>query len=167
MPIRRQGVAGGDQQRADFEKDLPENIIPFVQANYRVLSDRKHRAIVGLSMGGGQALKIGLQHLDLFSRVGGFSAAVSRTPLRRPSRTSSADAKKINSSLKLLWIGCGTDDSLFAPNKEFSEFLKTSGITHTFQTPAAPTRGACGGSICSKSRRSSGLLREIGRRAEG
>jgi succinate dehydrogenase/fumarate reductase flavoprotein subunit len=53
-----QGIAG-DKQRADFEKDLLENIVPFVQTNYRVYTDRDHRALIGLSMGGGQALTIG------------------------------------------------------------------------------------------------------------
>jgi enterochelin esterase family protein len=133
-----QGVAG-DKQRADFEKDLTDNIIPFGQGNYRVFTDREHRALVGLSMGGGQALNIGLRRLDLFSRVGGFSAAVPRGAAGQSSfKDVVADAKKVNSSLKLLWIGCGTEDGLFAPNKEFSEFLKTSGITHTFH----PSGGA-------------------------
>jgi enterochelin esterase family protein len=133
-----QGVAG-DKQRADFEKDLTENIVPFVQANYRVLADREHRALVGLSMGGGQALNIGLRRLDLFSRVAGFSAAVPRGPAAQGSfKDVLADARKLNSSLKLLWIGCGTEDGLFAPNKEFSEMLKTGGVTHTFH----PSGGA-------------------------
>jgi len=124
------GVAG-DKQRTDFEKDLIENIIPFTQANYRVYADRDHRAIAGLSMGGGQTLQIGLHHLDLFSRVAGMSAAVARAPYAAFKDVAS-DAKKVNSALKLLWLACGTEDSLFNPNKEFSEFLKTSGITHTF-----------------------------------
>jgi enterochelin esterase-like enzyme len=121
----------GDKQRTDFEKDLLENIVPFVQANYRVYADRDHRAIAGLSMGGGQTLAIGLHHLELFSRVAGFSAAVARAPYTAFADVA-ADAKKVNSSLKVLWMGCGTDDGLFGPNKEFSEFLTKSGITHTF-----------------------------------
>ena len=94
-------------------------------------TDRDHRAIAGLSMGGGQTLQIGLHHVDLFSRVAAFSAAVARAPFAAFKDVAS-DSKKVNGSLKLLWLGCGTDDSLFNPNKEFSEFLKSSGITHTF-----------------------------------
>lgn len=131
-----QGVAG-DKQRTDFEKDLIEDIIPYVQANYRVIADRDHRALVGLSMGGGQALNIGLRRVDLFSRVAGFSAAVPRNA-GQSFKDVVADAKKMNSSLKLLWLGCGSEDSLFNPNKEFSDFLKTSGITHTWR----PSGGA-------------------------
>ena len=129
--------AAGDKQRTDFEKDLLENIIPFTQANYRVYADRDHRAIAGLSMGGGQTLQIGLHHLDLFSRVAGFSAAAPRAPYDA-FKDVVADAKKVNASLKVLWLACGSDDSLFNPNKQFSEFLTTSGITNTF----VPSTGA-------------------------
>ena len=59
-----------------FGKDLLEDVIPFIETRYRPLTDRDHRAIVGLSMGGGQALTIGLNHLELFSHVGGFSSAL-------------------------------------------------------------------------------------------
>jgi enterochelin esterase family protein len=126
-------VAGvdADRQRADFTKDLIDDAIPFVQASYRVHADRDHRALVGLSMGGGQALSIGLSRLDLFSRVAAFSGAVSRTPAETY-RAFASNVKKANDDLELLWIGCGSEDGLFAPNKEFSEFLKSKGINHTF-----------------------------------
>jgi enterochelin esterase-like enzyme len=125
--------AAGDRQRADFEKDLLQDLIPFVQANYRVHTDRANRALVGLSMGGGQALNIGLRNVDLFSRVASFSGAVPRGAAAEPFQPLLADAKKLNSSLKLLWVGCGTEDGLFALNKEFSELLKKNGVTHTFR----------------------------------
>ena len=125
--------AAGDRQRADFEKDLLQDLIPFVQANYRVYTDRSNRALVGLSMGGGQALNIGLRHLDVFSRVASFSGAVPRGAGAEPFQPLLADAKKLNDSLKLLWVGCGTEDGLFAPNKEFSALLKKNGVTHTFR----------------------------------
>lgn len=126
-----------DKQRADFEKDLTDDIIPFIQSNYRVVADREHRAIIGLSMGGGQALNIGLRRLDLFSRIAGFSAAVPRNA-STIFKDVVADAKKVNGSLKVLWLGCGSDDGLFAPNKEFSEFLTSSGVTNTWY----PSTGA-------------------------
>jgi enterochelin esterase-like enzyme len=134
------GGAPSDKQRADFEKDLLEDIVPFVQSNYRVYPDREHRAIIGLSMGGGQALNIGLRRLDVFSRVASFSGAVPRATAVDAFKEVVADSKKVNGSLKLLWIGCGTEDGLYAPNKDFSEFLKTNTITHTFRsTPGAHT----------------------------
>jgi enterochelin esterase family protein len=127
------GGAPSDRQRADFQKDLLEDLIPFVQANYRVATDRSNRAIVGLSMGGGQALNIGLHHLDVFSRVASFSGAVPRGATATAFDDVLGDAKKLNASLKLLWVGCGTEDGLFAPNKEFSDRLKKAGVTHTFR----------------------------------
>ena len=66
--------AAGDKQRADFEKDLLTDLIPFVQSNYRVAADREHRALAGLSMGGGLTLAIGPRHLDTFSRLAVFSS---------------------------------------------------------------------------------------------
>jgi enterochelin esterase family protein len=119
-----------------FEKDLIESLIPFVETSYRAYTDRDHRAIAGLSMGGGQTLQIGLHHLDRFSRVAGFSAAVARAPFDA-FKDVAADAKKVNASLKLLWLACGTGDSLFTPNRQFSEFLTQAGIVNTF----VPTSG--------------------------
>src|ERR1043165_7663916 len=60
---------------ATFEKDLVDDLIPYVQKKYPVYLDREHRAIAGLSMGGGQALNFGLGNLDLFAWIGGFSSA--------------------------------------------------------------------------------------------
>jgi enterochelin esterase family protein len=125
--------AAADRQRADFEKDLLQDLIPFVQANYRVHADRANRALVGLSMGGGQALNIGLRHQDVFSRVASFSGAVPRGAAASSFQDVLADPKKLNANLKLLWIGCGTEDGLFTPNKEFSDLLRKQGVTHTFR----------------------------------
>lgn len=126
------GVAA-DRQREDFERDLVEDLIPFVQAQYRVRTDRANRALVGLSMGGGQALTIGLRRTDLFSRIAGFSAAVPRALDGSPLAALTTDARKVNSSVALLWIGCGTEDGLFAPNKAFSDLLTARGVRHAFR----------------------------------
>ena len=138
-------AAGPDamkRQRIGFERDLIEDLIPFVQANYRVYADRDRRAIAGLSLGGGQALGIGLSHTDLFSRVAGFSAALGAVTSPQAGgldfHTLVADSKKVNGQLKLLWVGCGTDDTLYNSNQEFSEMLKASGVRHTFRS----TQGA-------------------------
>jgi enterochelin esterase family protein len=131
--------AAADRPQNNFEKDLLDDVIPFVQANYRVSPSRDQRALVGLSMGGGQALNIGLRHLELFSRVASFSGAVPRSAADT-FQDVVADPKKLNGSLKLLWLGCGTEDSLFAPNEQFSSFLKDRGVVHTFhRTPGAHT----------------------------
>lgn len=117
---------------ADFGRDLLEDLIPFVESNYRADRDREHRAIAGLSMGGGESLGIGLSHLDHFSYVIGMSAAVRGPDFSKNFASLIADPAASNRKLKLLWTGCGTEDSLFAPNRAFSEFLTKNGIEHKF-----------------------------------
>jgi enterochelin esterase-like enzyme len=90
-------------------------------------------------MGGGQALSIGLGHTDLFSRIAGFSSSASSTQVGGLDvKPLIADAKVLNDRLALLWIGCGTEDSLFPANKAFADLLETNGIKHTFR----PSDGA-------------------------
>jgi enterochelin esterase-like enzyme len=128
--------AAGDKQRADFEKDLLEDLIPFVQANYRVYTDRDHRALAGLSMGGGQTISIGPRHLDLFSRLAVFSASAGNDPQAALKDV----APKLNAQLKLFWMGIGTEDPGFANAKKTSDYLDSSGVKHTFRTiPGAHT----------------------------
>ncbi len=125
---------GPGQNTAQFSRDLIEDVIPFVQSKYRASTDRAQRAIGGLSMGGGQSLSIGLNHLELFSYVGGFSAAVgAAAEFPKTYSTLIAEPAAANKKLKLLWVGCGTDDSLFAASKGVSEFLTSHSITHTFR----------------------------------
>jgi enterochelin esterase-like enzyme len=123
------------RQREHFSRDLIEDLIPFVQANYRVHADRDQ--IAGLSLGGGQALGIGLSHTDLFSRVAGFSAALGAVTSPQAGgldfKSLVSDSKKMNDRLKMLWVGCGTEDTLFNSNKEFAQLLESSGVKHTFR----------------------------------
>ena len=126
------------RQRDGFNRDLIDDLIPFVQANYRVHADREHRAIAGLSMGGGQALGLGLSRTDLFSRVAGFSAALGVVTSPQAGgldfKSLVADSKTVNDRLKLLWVGCGTEDTLFKSNTEFAQLLQSSGVTHRFRS---------------------------------
>jgi enterochelin esterase family protein len=110
-----------------FEKDLIGDVIPYVQARYRVSRDREDRAIAGLSMGGGQALTVGLGNLGHFGWLGAFSSAVPRGQkldnlLSKP--------EEINQKLKLLWIGCGKKDFLFQANQRLIKRLKNDNIKH-------------------------------------
>ena len=110
-----------------FEKDLIEDVIPYVQERYRVSSNRNDRAIAGLSMGGGQALTVGLGNLGLFGWVGAFSSAV---PKGQKLDSLLAKAKVGNEKLNLLWIGCGRKDFLFEANRKLIERLKSGNIKH-------------------------------------
>jgi enterochelin esterase family protein len=110
-----------------YEKDMVEDIIPYIRKSYRVSTERKNRAIAGLSMGGGQSLTIGLGNLGLFGWVGAFSSAI---PESQKFEELLARPESINSKLELLWIGCGRKDFLFERNRKFLERLKTEKIKH-------------------------------------
>src|SRR5438046_6457734 len=72
---RASGGFGSAPAFAVFEQDLLKDVIPAIESRYSVQADREHRALAGLSMGGGQALNFGLGHLDTFAWVGGLSSA--------------------------------------------------------------------------------------------
>lgn len=113
-----------------FETDLLETVLPWVERNYRVRADSANRAIAGLSMGGEQALRIGLNHLDQFAWVAGFSAAA-------PSEEALAKVlnapEAANAKLKLLWIACGKDDFLLQRNEDLVALLKGKDIRHEWR----------------------------------
>jgi enterochelin esterase-like enzyme len=132
--------AGADamkRQRAGFERDLIEEVIPLVQSHLRVYTDRQHRAIAGLSLGGGQALGTGLSHPELFSRVAGFSPALGAVTQEQAGgldfKKLVADSKKVNDEYKVLWVGCGTSDTLFKSVQQFDGMLTAAGIHHTWR----------------------------------
>ncbi len=108
-----------------FENDLLKDIIPYIESHYPVLTDREHRAIAGLSMGGGQALTIGLRHLDQFAYVGGFSSA-----LFGNSSALVPDPATPGKQLRLLWLSCGDADSLMNASKSFHSSLEQKKVPH-------------------------------------
>jgi enterochelin esterase-like enzyme len=131
--------AAPEKQRADFEKDLLTDLIPFVEGNYRVAADRDHRAMAGLSMGGGLTLAIGPRHLDVFSRIGMFSAGAGNDPATSL-KDLVANSKNVNSQLKVWWMGIGTEDPGYQAAKKSSDYMNSVGIKHSFQTlPGAHT----------------------------
>jgi len=107
-----------------FSKTLIDEIMPFVEANYRTINDKDHRAIGGFSRGGNQGLANGLQHLDLFSYLCSYSSFT--MPQLTPEVYS--DGAKTNSQLKLFWLGVGTDDFLYQNAKDYMDLLDKSGI---------------------------------------
>jgi enterochelin esterase-like enzyme len=132
-------IPAGAEQRDGFERDLLNDIIPFVERTYRVKTDRQNRAIAGLSMGGGQSLMIGLEHLDRFSYIAGFSSALLGISTKTLAETGefrevARNPQAANKQIKLLWVGCGTEDTLYNSNQAFSKMLSESGLQHTFRT---------------------------------
>ncbi|WP_276365467.1 alpha/beta hydrolase-fold protein [Chryseolinea sp. H1M3-3] len=116
------------QAFSTFEKDLLNDLIPFVEKKYSVYKDREHRAIAGLSMGGGQSLNFGLGNLDKFAWVGGFSSA----PNTKAPEVLLPDPAKAKGQLKLLWISCGVDDGLMSFSKRTHDYLQAHDVPHIF-----------------------------------
>ncbi len=126
-------AAGRGPQNADeiYGNDLLHDVIPFVEKLYRVNANAENRAIAGLSMGGGQALRIGLNNLDTFHYLGAFSAAARGNP-EEAFKDFFADPKTDNKKLKVFYIACGKTDTLFAPSQALSDALTKHEIKHEF-----------------------------------
>ena len=113
---------------ATFEKDLLNDLIPFVEKNFPVIAIRESRAIAGLSMGGGQSLNFGMGNPDKFAWVGGFSSAPNTLKLEELV----PDPAKVKEQLKLLWISCGDKDGLIRISKQTHDFLEVSNVPHNY-----------------------------------
>jgi enterochelin esterase-like enzyme len=116
------------QAFATFEKDLLNDLIPFIEKRYPVHKDREHRALAGLSMGGGQSLNFGLGNLDRFAWVGGFSSA----PNTKIPESLVPDPGMAKEKLKLLWISCGVDDGLMSFSQRTHDYLRKRDVPHIF-----------------------------------
>jgi len=127
------GRGGGGPVATPFEDYMLKELIPYVDAKYRVAPGRQNRAMAGLSAGGAATYNIGLKHLDLFSGFGFFSAAGgggADFATRYPQIAS--DAKSANARINVLWIGCGTEDPLIKGAKTFDAELTRLQIKHTY-----------------------------------
>ena len=113
---------------AVFEQDLLEDVIPAIESRYSVQADREHRALAGLSMGGGQSLNFGLGHLDTFAWVGGFSSA----PNTKPPEQLVPDPEVAKNQLKLLWLSCGNKDGLIRISQGVHAYLKEKEVPHVW-----------------------------------
>lgn len=113
---------------ATFEKDLLNDLIPYIEKHYPVYTDREHRAIAGLSMGGGQSLNFGLGNLDKFAWIGAFSAA----PNTKSPEELVPDPEKARDHIKLLWISCGDADGLIGFSKRTHDYLVEHNVPHIF-----------------------------------
>ena len=113
---------------ANLEKELLADIIPLVESRYAAKADREHRALAGLSMGGGQSLNFGLNNLDHFAWVGGFSSAPNTKKVDDLVKDPAEAAKK----LRLLWVSCGDRDNLMRISRAFHEALDESKVPHVW-----------------------------------
>jgi enterochelin esterase-like enzyme len=116
---------------AAFERELLGDLVPFIEARYSATGDRMHRALAGLSMGGGQSLNFGLGNVDAFAWVGGFSSA--------PNTQAPAELvpdPAVARQLELLWVSCGNEDGLFNISAGVHEHLTAQNVPHTWYIDA-------------------------------
>jgi enterochelin esterase-like enzyme len=146
----------------EFVEDFVNDIMPYAESHYRIQADRAHRAIAGLSMGGGQTLYISIPHLDKFSYIGVYSSGLFGIPGGAPGRGGAAapaaapapnpvtvwqeqnkatlDNPALKKDLKLFWFSTGKDDSLITTSKATVEFFKQHGFNAVFEeSPGAHT----------------------------
>jgi len=133
----------------DFVKDFENDIMPLVETRYRVQTDRAHRAIAGLSMGGSHTLIIGIQNLDKFAYIGVFSSGLLGTfPVNRGAAAGSAPAPDptwenenrahlenaaLKKGLKLFWFSTGSEDFLLENTRATVELFKKYGFNPVFE----------------------------------
>jgi len=139
------GLAAGSQE--DFVAEFSADIMPYAESHYRLQTDRAHRAIAGLSMGGTQTLSIAIPHLEQFAYIGVFSSGLIAQLLpnspgaswedQHKAQLDNASAKK---GLKLVWFSTGSDDRLITTSKSTVELLNKHGFNATFmESPGAHT----------------------------
>jgi enterochelin esterase-like enzyme len=116
-----------------FEDVFLQDLIPTIDAAYRTLPDREHRAMAGLSMGGAQTLRIALPNLDRFSYIGAFSAPVRDLDLKTAYGGALSDAAAFNARVHLLWLGAGTGEQrIHDAARAFHKTLESAGIRSIF-----------------------------------
>ncbi|WP_165795966.1 esterase [Siphonobacter curvatus] len=111
-----------------FGDDLIQNIIPYIEKNYRTLANRENRAIGGFSRGGGQTLRAAFGHMDTFAWVCAYSSYLSPAEMERSYRTIASNPAQTNKQLKLLWVSVGSDDFLYKGTLEFMDYLKAKNV---------------------------------------
>src|SRR5262249_25703104 len=118
-----------------FEDDFRKDLRPYVEKHYRVLADRRHRAIAGLSMGGAQPLDVAFSQPKDFGYVGVFSSAIF---LRKPAdwvkeHKAGLDDAAVKKGLKLLWFATGSEDFLIGRTRETVALFKKQGFKPVFK----------------------------------
>jgi enterochelin esterase-like enzyme len=131
----RYGPFGADGE-GWFANEILNDVMPLVETRFHTSPDPRQRAVAGLSMGGNQAVALGLTHAGKFAYVVSFSGALSPT-VPGDVRDLVPDPDAINNSLELLWIGIGEQDTrLFDGNRQFADALRKDGIRLTWhQSP--------------------------------
>ncbi len=126
--------APGTEDRAAsvFGRVVVEELVPEIDRAYRTLTDRDHRAIAGLSMGSGQALQIGLTHLDMFASIAALSGGLRRFDAATSYDGVFQDAAALNAKLRLLWFGAGQEEGAAERKAALEEAIGALGVDYVW-----------------------------------
>jgi enterochelin esterase family protein len=151
------GLVGAPSAQDEFVEDFMTDLMPYAETHYRVLTDRQHRAIAGLSMGGSQTLNIAIPHLDKFAYIGVFSSGLIGGLMGSRAQASGSapgaaegtweqlhqaelDNTAAKKGLKLVWFSTGANDGLLPTSKSTVELLQKHGFKAEFhESPGAHT----------------------------
>lgn len=140
---RSGGMGGGYswQGMQTFRSEILDNVIPFVEKNYRVKKDRKSRAMSGLSMGGGQSFYIGLRDPEVFANVGVFStgmfggiAGASNFDLEKEVPGMLSDTKTFNKQFDVFFVTCGEQDPRIQYTRDIVKKMRDGGVEVRFNS---------------------------------
>ena len=140
---RNGGFGGGYswQGMQTFRSELLDNVIPFVEKTYRVKKDRKHRAMCGLSMGGGQSFYIGLRDPEVFANVGVFSTGMfggiqgaSNFDLEKEVPGMLTDTKTFNQQFDVFFVSCGEQDPRIEHTRSIVKKMRDGGVEVKFNS---------------------------------
>jgi enterochelin esterase-like enzyme len=148
---RTQGGGGGGgflSAADDFAREFVTDVMPLVEKRYRVMTDRAHTAIAGLSMGGSQTLNIAIPNLQRFAYIGVYSSGLIGEAGGRGAASAAAtpnpnswenrnlamlDNAGLKKGLKLVWFSTGKDDGLIGTTRSTVEMLKKHGFSVVFE----------------------------------
>jgi enterochelin esterase-like enzyme len=136
-------AAGAARGNAAFEEVMTKDLIPMIDATFRTLADREHRAMAGLSMGGNQTCQVTMHNLDKFAYIGAFSGTMNglSTAALDPATAFNGlfkDGEALNKQIKLLWIGMGTAEPNPFPGAigAFRAMLDKAGVKYVYYESA-------------------------------
>ena len=137
------GLTGPPAAQDEFTADFLSDIMPYAETHYRVMADKQHRAIAGLSMGGTQTLNIAIPHLDRFAYIGVYSSGLIAGLLGGRAEASETSWEQLHQAeldsvaakkgLKLVWFSTGADDRLIATSKSTVDVLNKHGFNAQFK----------------------------------
>jgi len=131
----RPGAANPSRPRGRdnrFAELVVNELVPMIDRDYRTVANRQNRAIAGLSMGAGQAMRIGLGNLGMFAWIGSFSGGGRNFDPNSSYGGVFRDPADANKKIKLLWIGCGDIDFLYKGAKKLHDSLTEHGVRHVW-----------------------------------